>query len=321
LSTTAHLQTPATASPHPVRGYVYIAASGAFWALSATLGKLVFSGRLVEGAATLTPLDPVILSQARTTISLLVLAPILLLRGGKAPLAMPRTKILQCLLLGTLGVAASNFFYYFAISQTSVSVAIIVQYTAPVWVLLYMVTRRLQSPTPKRISAVILAVVGITLAIGLVGERDVHINWIGVIAAFGAAFSFSFYNVFGHGLVTAYSRWKVLFYALLGSAIFWAIINPPWKIFAAHYSRDQWLFLVAFAFVSMLIPFSFYLSGLRHLDATRAVVTSCLEPVFTVMMAALFIGEALSPWQVLGMALVLVATVVIQLPEQRRLAA
>jgi drug/metabolite transporter (DMT)-like permease len=300
-----------------VRGYIYIAASGAFWALSATLGKLVFSGRLVEGTATLTPLDPVMLSQARTTISLLVLAPILLMRGGRAALAMPRMQILKCLVLGTLGVAASNFFYYFAISQTSVSVAIIVQYTAPVWVLMYMVTRRLEAPTPKRVSAVILAVVGITLAIGLIGQRDVRINWAGVMAAFAAALSFSFYNVFGHGLVTAYSRWKVLFYALLGSAMFWAIINPPWKIFAAHYSRAQWLFLVVFAFVSMLIPFSFYLSGLRHLDATRAVVTSCLEPVFTVMMAALFIGEALSPWQVVGMALVLVATVVIQLPEQR----
>jgi drug/metabolite transporter (DMT)-like permease len=299
---------------------LYIAAAGAFWALSATLGKLAFTGRLIPGTA-LPPLDAVILSQARTTISLLVLAPVLLIQGGRSAFAMPRRQIVRCLILGTLGVAASNFFYYFAISKTAVSIAIIVQYTAPVWVLLYMVARRLQAPTASRVLAVLLALLGITMAIGILGKRNVRVSWVGVTAAFGAAFGFAFYNVFGRRLVTTYSRGQVLLYALLGSALFWSAINPPWKIVAMHYSGYQWLFLLVFAFVSMLIPFSFYLSGLHHLDATRAVVTSCLEPVFTVVMATLFLGESLSMLQTLGIAIVIVATVVIQLPETQVAAA
>jgi drug/metabolite transporter, DME family len=300
-----------------VRGYLYIAAAGAFWALAAIGGKLAFTGRLIPGTAPLTPLEPVILSQARTTISFLVLVLILLARRGAAGLAMSRGEILRCLILGTVGVAASNFFYYFAISKASVSIAIIVQYTAPVWVLLYMVARRLQAPTARRVLAVALAVFGITLAIGIFGQTNVRINWVGVTAAFGAALSFAFYNIFGSGLVRRHSRWQVLVYALLGSAIFWAIINPPWKIVAARYSVAQWGFLVAFAFVATLLPFSFHLSGLKHLDATRAIVTSCLEPVFTVMMAAIFLGESLSFIQIVGMVLVIGATVVIQLPERQ----
>src|SRR5262245_51292654 len=144
-----------------------------------------------------TPLEPVILSQARTTISFAVLALILLAKRGPAGMAMSRAEILRCMLLGTVGVAASNFFYYFAISKASVSIAIIVQYTAPVWVLLYMVARRLQSPTLGRVLAVVLAVFGITLAIGIFGQSNIRINWVGVTAAFGAAFSFAFYNIFG----------------------------------------------------------------------------------------------------------------------------
>jgi drug/metabolite transporter (DMT)-like permease len=184
-----------------------------------------------------------------------------------------------------------------------------------------MVARRLQAATLRRVLAVALAVVGIVLAIGIFGETDVRANWMGVTAAFGAAFSFAFYNIFGGGLVRRHSRWQVLLYALLGSMIFWAFINPPWKIVAAHYSGQQWAFLIAFAFVATLLPFSFYLSGLKHLDPTRAVVTSCLEPVFTVMMAAVFVGESLSLIQILGMALVIGATVVIQLPERQAAAA
>lgn len=304
-----------------MRGYFYIAAAGAFWALSATLGKLAFAGRLIPNAGALSPLDPIILSQARTTISLVLLLPILLIARGRSGIAMQPAQIGRCLILGTLGVAGSNFFYYFAISKTAVSIAIIVQYTAPVWVLLYMVVRRLQAPTVRRVLAVALALVGITLATGIVGQHDVRINWPGVSAALGAAFSFAFYNVFGRELLSVHSRWKVLLYALLGSAIFWAIINPPWKIAAAHYSGYQWLFLFVFALLSMLIPFSFYLSGLHHLDATRAIVTSGLEPVFTVIMAATFVGENPAAIQVFGMALVIVGTIVIQLPEDQRAAA
>jgi len=301
---------------HPIRGYLFIAAAAAFWAASATLGKAVFTGRLIAGADNLSPLDPLILSQTRTTISFLVLAPLLLARGGSPALRMPPSHLLQCMLLGAVGITGSNFFYYFAIEKTTVATAIILQYTAPVWVLLYMVARRLQRPTLERTAAVGMAVAGSSLAIGLFGESQIRLNVMGVAAALGAAASFAFYNVYGHHLLELYDRWKVVAYALLGSAVFWIVVNPPWKIVAARYSAEQWYFLIGFAFVSMLVPFSFYFAGLQYLDATRAIVTSCLEPVFAILIAMIFVGETVAGMQALGMAIVLVATIVVQFPER-----
>ena len=106
-------------------------------------------------------------------------------------------------------------------------------------------------------------------------------------------------------------------FAMLGGALFWLVIHSPRQIIAAHYSRGQWIFMVAFAFLSMLIPYSSYFSGLRYLDATRAIVTSCLEPVFTILIAAILLGEAFGAVQTLGMIIVLAATIVIQLPEPK----
>src|SRR5205823_7299670 len=68
-------------------------------------------------------------------------------------------------------------------------------------------------------------------------------------------------------------------------------IYPPWKIIAAHYNWQQWLFLLTFAIFSMLLPFSLYFAGLQYLDATRAIVTSCLEPIFAILFAASFVHE------------------------------
>ena len=49
-----------------------------------------------------------------------------------------------------------------------------------------------------------------------------------------------------------------------------------------------------------------------HLDPTRAVVTSCLEPVFAIMFSVLFVGETLGILQVAGIVAVLTATVMVQ---------
>jgi len=290
------------------------------------MGRAVFTGRITFMGESLGKIDPLMLAQARTTIALLVLAPILLLKNRSA-LRVRGSHLAQFFPLGILGLAASNYFYYLAIERTSVATAIVLQYVAPVWVLLYMVARKLQRATAQRVLGVVLAVVGCALAVGVLSGRadfpwlglsGVHFSTIGVLAAELAAVSFAFYNIYAQHLLQTYPRWTVLVYALFWSAAFWIVVNPPWKIAAQHYSGGQWMFLTLFSMTSMLVPFSFYFSGLQHLDPTRAVVTSCLEPVFAILLTALLLGEWVSPVQVLGMLIVLAATVLVQRPDRAR---
>ncbi len=301
----------------PIRGYLYIASAAFLWGVAATLGRAAFTGRLLPKGQTLRPIDPLILSQSRTTFSFIVLLFALgLIRGWKR-LRLPMPDLGRMFVLGILGVAASNYLYYLAIQRTNVATAIILQYTAPILVLIYMVARGLQKPTLQRVAAVVLAVTGIALVIGIFGSGRFSLDTIGVLAALGAAFSFAFYNVGGHSILARYDRWTVLLYVTLSASLFWIFVNPPWKIAAAHYSGDQWLFLLLFSLVSVLAPFSFYFAGLQHLEPTSAIVVSCLEPVFAIVIAAVTLGEIMRPSQTLGIVLVLVAIVVVQLPDRR----
>jgi len=304
------------AGADPLRGYFYIGSAAFLWGISATLGRAAFTGRLLPGGASLGSIDPLILSQSRATLSLAVLLPILLMRRGSSVLRVPGRDLLQFFLLGILGVAVSNYFYYLAIQRTNVATAIILQYTAPVWVLIYTAVRGAQRPSLRRSSAVGLAVVGCALAVGLVGSGGFRMDAIGITAAILAAFSFAFYNVGGHEVLARYDRWKVLLWVLVATSTFWIFVNPPWKIVAAHYGRQQWEFMLVFSLVSVLGPFSCYFAGLQHLEPTRAIVTSCLEPVFSIVITALALGELVKPMQTVGIALVLGAIVLIQLPER-----
>lgn len=216
-----------------------------------------------------------------------------------------------------LGVAASNYFYYVAIQKTSVAIAIIVQYTAPVWVLLYVVARGQQKLSLQKVAAVAVALAGIALTIGIVDVKSaqtLHLDRRGFFAALIASFSFAFYNVGGHRLLARYDRWRVLVWTLTSAAVFWLFVNPPWKVLAAHYSPAQWAFLFLFSMISVLGSFSLYFHGLQYLEPTRAIITSCLEPVFSILLAAALLAEGLRLVQSLGIVLVLSAIVIVQLP-------
>ncbi len=289
------------------------------------MGRAMFTGRFFGGGAhALRPIDPLILAQSRSTFALLILAP-LLLATHRSALSVRKSHLAQFFVLGILGLAGANYFYYFAIQKTTVATAIVLQYVAPVWVLLYMLARRLQRPTLQRVSGVVLAVIGCAFAVGEIATRGsfpwlaisgVRFDKLGVIAAELAAITFAFYNVYAQHLLQLYQRWTVLVYSLLGAAAFWIVVNPPWKIAAQHYSSGQWLFMLVFAITSMLIPFSLYFAGLQHLDPTRAIVTACLEPVWAILLTALIIGEGVAPMQIVGIAIVLAATILVQRPDR-----
>jgi drug/metabolite transporter (DMT)-like permease len=223
-----------------------------------------------------------------------------------------------------LGVAASNYFYYVAIQKTSVAIAIIVQYTAPVWVLLYVVARGQQRLSLQKVAAVGVAIGGIALTIGVVGVKSaspLRLDSYGLFAALLASFSFAFYNVGGHRILARYDRWRVLIWTLTSAAVFWLFVNPPWKLAASHYAPAQWGFLFVFSMISVLGSFSLYFLGLQHLEPTRAIIASCLEPVFSILLAAGLLGEGLRTIQTLGIVLVLAAIVIVQLPGRGATAA
>ena len=84
----------------------------------------------------------------------------------------------------------------------------------------------------------------------------------------------------------------------------------------AFNSSSAWLFLVVFAVLSVLVPFAFYFAGLQYLQPTNAIVVSCLEPVFSILIAAIVLHEVVRPRQALGILMVLLAIWIAQSPSR-----
>ncbi|MGH9415106.1 MAG: DMT family transporter [Terriglobales bacterium] len=296
------------------RGYGLIAAAACCWGASAALGRAMFTGRVAH------PVSPLVLTQMRITLAALVLLAALA-AARRGAIFLPARQAWAAVSIGIVGMTASNYFYYLAIERTCVAVAIIIQYTAPIWVLLYLVARGRQRATPTRLAAVALALAGIALVLGVASAglrlftSAGGLDAIGVCGALLAAFAFAYYNIAGERLVARADPILVSLYMLVGAAVFMLAVHPPWLIWRAHYGAAEWRFFGEFSLLATLVPTLLYISGLRILDPTRAVVTSCLEPVSGILLAAVFLGEQLGWTKALGVACVLAAIVLVQRPS------
>jgi drug/metabolite transporter (DMT)-like permease len=140
---------------------------------------------------------------------------------------------------------------------------------------------------------------------------------LGVALGLTSAFCFAFYMLSAKSAVRRVPLLTVSFYGFAGAALVWALVVPPWKLAAAHYSGQTWLLLLAVAVFSVLVPFGLFYRGLERLDTWRVALTAMLEPVVAAVSAWLFLGEGLAPVQWLGAGLLLLGIGWVQWEERR----
>ncbi|MGI8908256.1 MAG: DMT family transporter [Candidatus Sumerlaeaceae bacterium] len=288
-----------------ILGYSFILLAALCWGASGIIGK--YWGTV--GVA-----DALLLSQARVTFAWLVLF-IGLVLFGRRHLRISFRELLRFALLGLIGVAGANFMLYFAINRMNVAVADLIQFTAPLLVALYLSARGIERMDLPKVLALALSLIGSGLALGVV-NGSFNLPAIAVASAFASALCYGFLIVFGKGLTRDYSMWTFLHYALLTATLFWLCITPPME-FVQHLKEPAELArLFGFGMLSILLPYVFFFSGLKRVPASRAGIVSTFEPVVMAVGSWLVLGDPLSRWQVVGVALVLAAIAVVEMTSK-----
>ena len=167
-------------------GYVWIAAAASLWGIAATVVKFLFNNQY----------DPLIIVQTRVTIACVALVLFFLLRN-RSLLRVELRDIPKFFFVGICGVAGSNYFYYFAIKESNVATSILLQYTAPILVAIYAALFQHERFTLSKFFALLLATLGIFLAVGAYDAGILRSNLKGVIFALIAAVTFAIFNIAG----------------------------------------------------------------------------------------------------------------------------
>ncbi|MBN2404348.1 MAG: EamA family transporter [Coriobacteriia bacterium] len=314
---------PATGPHHARTGYALAVLAATAWATGGLSAKWLFSPVDATTAGWPFPplgleIDPLLLSAARAMLSFVMLLVYLLIRRrGALKIGVRDVPFLA--LFGVAGLALVHFSYFMTISLTGVATAILLEYLAPIIVLVFSVSFLKERLTWTLPGAVVLSIAGCALMVGVLGESGVAVPAEGLAWGLASAVFFAGYTLMGKYASTRYSSWTLLTYGLGFAALFWVIyLGGPGDVIVLL-SDPKGLGAVSFvALVSTIIPFGAFLKALQYIEATKASVTSTLEPVVAGIVAWWILGEVLTPLQLLGGALVIGAIMLAQAPVRQR---
>ena len=288
------------------RHEIYLLLGSLFFAMSSIPAKLAMEAGLSAWR----------LTQIRTIGAFLILF-LYVYAKNKNSLRIKRKELPILISFGVFGFAAVNLLYFLAIQRLNVGIALIIEFTAPIWIALWL--RFIQKKIVSRLIWWGL-VIGLT-GLALIAQvwRGLTLDGLGVFYALMCAFALTVYFLVGEKLVGVKSSEATMALGLGISSAFFAIIQPWWsfpfeqlqevvqltgrlsEISVPNYLLVLWVIIFGTA-----IPYFLVLTGLRGLSAAKTSAIGMSEPVFGGIIAWIFLYEKLNFTQSVGVIVVLV---------------
>jgi drug/metabolite transporter (DMT)-like permease len=273
--------------------------SGAAFGAMAVFGKLAY-----DDGATVGTLLAIRFALAAALFWALVLAT----RDTAAPAGRD---VALGLALGACGYASQAGCYFAALERIDASLLSLLLYTFPAIVAAAAVALGRERIDRRRVAALGLASGGLVLVVAGAGAGA--LDPVGAALGLGAAVVYSTYILVGDGLVARVRPHLLSALVCTGAAVSLtagaAVLGDlrPGALTVAG-----WGWLACLAVVSTVGSISLFFAGLRRVGPTTASILATVEPLVTVLLAVLVLGEALGAVQLAGGALVLTAVLVLQ---------
>ena len=222
----------------------------------------------------------------------------------------------EMLVYGIVGYAGVQFFYFVAIVRMPVSVGLIIEFTAPIWITLWI--RFVRKKYVPRIMwlAVFLAFSGLLLIAQV--WKGLTFDGIGLIAAFLDAFALTAYFLLGEKWGKRAATETLMLYGFGISMLFWWITLPLWTYPTQILNQkidlrgqlsgtftEGWVLILFVIVVGTIIPYTGNLIGIYRTSASSAAIMGMLEPVFAGIFAWIWLSETFNAIQLFGAAAVI----------------
>ena len=289
------------------RAYLLLVSAALFYSINGIVSKWVMEAGL----------SPWRLTEVRTAGAFIALIIYLAFKRELPRLRPAKGEMKLLLLFGVMGIAAVQSFYFFSILKLHVGVALMIEFTAPIWIVLYLRIAKKVRIANSMWLGLIAAFVGLIL----VGEvwKGLTLNGLGVLSSFLAALSLATYFVLGRTLGKIRSTETMLVWGFGITTILYAIVKPWWSFpfhifkkeielngrFAGHH-MPGWLLITFIILIGTILPYLFVLTGVNALSPQVASIIGMLEPVLAGVFGWVLLNETFTTIQLIGAVVVLI---------------
>jgi drug/metabolite transporter (DMT)-like permease len=227
--------------------------------------------------------------------------------------ALPRGRELAIVVaMGAIGYAGQSFCYFSALRYISPGLVALLLYSYPAIVTILAVVFLRERLRISKVVALALALAGLAITIGPVGDLKVA----GIALAIGAALIYSVYILVGTRVLARVTPMQVsTVVCAAAAAVFGAFVAAQGA--AWPHSVSGWAAVAAVALVSTVVPILCFFAGLARIGAVNAAMLSTLEPVVTIALAWIVFGEAMTTLGLVGGAMILAAVLMLARTDEK----
>ncbi len=230
-----------------------------------------------------------------------------LLRWRQGPLRLPHGDILRIGLLGVIGFGCYQILWPVALQSIPAGDSALLIATTPVLTALMAAATGADTPNAAKLTGALISFIGVAMVIVAGQHVDLGVSLVGDLLTIGAATCWAIYTVFGARILRRHSPLVATTWAVVAGTLFIAPVGiaqlassdlsrvgPP-AVLAVVYSGTM-----AAGFANVVV-----FHGLKLLGPTRVTAFQSLVPAVAVVLAAIFLGEAIRPAQVIGGVVIL----------------
>ena len=279
-----------------LKAFIYIIAACAMWGTSGLFVNIL----VPYGFTTLQ------MMAVRATVSFLAIALYALIFNRKAFKTNPKSLLLFAAV--GLCIYGTGSLYYASMLRTSVSTAVVLMYTAPIFVMIFSVLFLGEKMTPLKLVSVITMLIGCCLVSGIIG--GLRFDVIGILLGLMSGLAYAAYNI-----VTKISMQKgndpitCTLYGFMFMAVIALTLGEPHNVIE-NVKADPKLIIplfIALGLMTNIIPYFLYTLSLREIPAGTAASLGILEPMSATLFSVIFLNEKLTVVSTVGMVLILAA--------------
>ncbi|RZI48468.1 DMT family transporter [Lactococcus kimchii] len=290
------------------KGTLYAIVAGCMWGISGIFGQLFF--RDYHGS-------PLWITSTRLVIAGVILLTMSFSRDRKHFFDVWKSKknmpVLFLYVFG--GVFSVQYFYYTAIQLSNSATATILQYTAPVFIMLYLLIFRRQLPKPKSVLFVILAMAGVFLLITNGDMSHLAISPLAILSGLLSAVAVVVYSIVPRPLLDKYGALNMTGWGMMLAGIASNIFYPIWHI-TFHVEPLAICYVLTISIVGTALAFLFLLRAFQLISPLVVSVATATEPLTSVFVSIPLFGLKLTGIALFAIVLVIVSVILLSRSEQ-----
>ncbi|MDW7675790.1 MAG: DMT family transporter, partial [Bacillota bacterium] len=199
--------------------------------------------------------------------------------------------------LGIIGYGSMSGLFFSALNYIPASLTSMLLYTYPAIVTIVAILLKDESFSLTKGVALLLSLIGL---IFILGTSIGTLNPFGVLLGLGSACFYSCYIIVSNRVLKKVSSWEASTYVITSAAIIYLFFGLVTNQLTMNVSLQSWIAITAIAVFSTIVAISCFFVGITYIGPAKASIVNTIEPIITVVAAAILFNEVFTLHQVFG---------------------